>query len=370
MAQLSLFQYLFDIVLWCGFLASNVRYLTSKAINFRGYGQDNNYVPLFVFLLVFCTFAFIGGDYFNYQSLYKSNTSLSAGASGQHVEAFYIWLIKVLPTNFFVWRFVVWGLASALMVATYKRFRVPAKVASVVFLLVVSVVFASFRNTLGFVALFFGSTFLFCQKGNKLLNYIVFAIFIVCSLFLHRSMFIFAALFCVALIPIGKKTYLLSIVLFPVLYKLIDNYAYQLLGSSLASEDAATHGVGYLESDFRVDTTLMGYVQLLIWRLPIYVILIYSIIKIYFRQQDVTYAVKTYLNVTYFLVYISLLWQGQEVSAFLTSRFNDSAMFFCAVFLAMYIPTQPKSKLLKRSLCVLLIANLYNFAYQFYKNFL
>ena len=83
-----------------------------------------------------------------------------------------------------------------------------------------------------------------------------------------------------------------------------------------------------------------------------------------------TYAVKTYLNVTYFLVYISLLWRGQEVSAFLTNRFNDSAMFFCAVFLAMYIPTQPKSKLLKRSLCVLLIANLYNFAYQFYKNFL
>lgn len=370
MEKLTIEQFFFDVGLWLIFLVINSRFLISNDRCEIAYRKDNNYVPLFVFLLVFCTFAFIGGDYFNYQSLYKSNTSLSAGASGQHVEAFYIWLIKVLPTNFFVWRFVVWGLASALMVATYKRFRVPAKVASMVFLLVVSVVFASFRNTLGFVALFFGSTFLFCQKGNKLLNYIVFAIFIVCSLFLHRSMFIFAALFCVALIPIGKKTYLLSIVLFPVLYKLIDNYAYQLLGSSLASEDAATHGVGYLESDFRVDTTLMGYVQLLIWRLPIYVILIYSIIKIYFRQQDVTYAVKTYLNVTYFLVYISLLWRGQEVSAFLTNRFNDSAMFFCAVFLAMYIPTQPKSKLLKRCLCVLLIANLYNFAYQFYKNFL
>lgn len=367
MERLTIEQIFFDVGLWLIFLAINSRFLISNDRCEIAYRKDNNYVPLFVFLLVFCTFAFIGGDYFNYQSLYKSSTSLSAGASGQHLEAFYMWLIKVLPTNFFVWRFVVWGLASALMVATYKRFRVPAKVASMVFLLVVSVVFVSFRNTLGFVALFFGSTFLFSQKGNKLLNYIVFAIFIVCSLFLHRSMFIFAALFCAALIPIGKKTYLLSIVLFPILYKLIDNYAYQLLGSSLASEDAATHGVGYLESDFRVDTTLMGYVQLLIWRLPIYVILIYSIIKIYFRQQDVTYAVKTYLNVTYFLVYISLLWRGQEVSAFLTNRFNDSAMFFCAVFLAMYIPSQPKSKLLKRCLCVLLIANLYNFAYTVYK---
>lgn len=332
MEKLTIEQFFFDVGLWLIFLVINSRFLISNDRCEIAYRKDNNYVPLFVFLLVFCTFAFIGGDYFNYQSLYKSSTSLSTGASGQHLEAFYMWLIKVLPTNFFVWRFVVWGLASALMVATYKRFRVPAKVASMVFLLVISVVFASFRNTLGFVALFFGSTFLFSQKGNKLLNYIVFAIFIVCSLFLHRSMFIFAALFCAALIPIGKKTYLLSIVLFPILYKLIDNYAYQLLGSSLASEDATTHGVGYLESDFRVDTTLMGYVQLLIWRLPGYVILIYSIIKIYFRQQDVTYAVKTYLNVTYFLVYISLLWRGQEVSAFLTNRFNDSAMFFVQSF--------------------------------------
>lgn len=370
MEKLTIEQFFFDMVLWFSFLATNCRFLTSNARCEVAYCKDNNYAPLFLFLLVFCTFGFVTGDYFNYLELYKRNTDLSAGSSGQHVEAVYLWLLKNLPKSFALWRFVVWGMAAVLMVATFKRLRVPAKTTNLVFLLSISVVFASFRNTLGFVALFYGSTFLFSNRGNKIFNYVVFGIFLTCSLFLHRSMFIFAALFCAALIPIGKKTYLLSIVLFPILYKLIDNYAYQLLGSSLASEDAATHGVGYLESDFRVDTTLMGYVQLLIWRLPIYVILIYSIIKIYFRQQDVTYAVKTYLNVTYFLVFISLLWRGQEVSAFLTNRFNDSAMFFCAVFLAMYIPTQPKSKLLKRCLCVLLIANLYNFAYQFYKNFL
>ena len=370
MEKLTVEQFFFDVVLWLVFLATNARYLIPNSRCVVAYRQDKNYAPMFLFLLLFCTFAFIGGDYFNYQSLYKTNTSLSAGASGQHIEAFYMWLVEVLPTNFFVWRFVVWGLASALMVATYKRFEVPAKVASIVFLLVISVVFASFRNTLGFVTLFFGTTFLFSQKGFKFFNLLIFSACLISSLFLHRSMFIFATLLCVALIPIGKRTYLISVLLFPVFYKLIDSYAYQLLGASFVSEDSSAHGVGYLDSNFRVDVTLMGYVQLLIWRLPIYVILIYSIIKIYFKQQDVTYAVKTYLNATYFLVYISLLWRGQEVSAFLTNRFHDSAMFFCSVFLAMYIPTQPKSKLLKRCMLVLLIANLYNFAYQFYKNLL
>ena len=51
-----------------------------------------------------------------------------------------------------------------------------------------------------------------------------------------------------------------------------------------------------------------------------------------------------------------------------TEYMKKVAVIFCAVFLAMYIPTQPKSKLLKRCLCVLLIANLYNFAYTVYKN--
>ena len=370
MEKLTVEQFFFDVVLWLVFLATNARYLIPNSRCVVAYRQDRNYAPMFLFLLLFCTFGFIGGDYFNYLSLYKSNTSASAGATGQHVEAFYSWLIKILPTNFFVWRFVVWGMASVLMVATFKRFRVPAKIANLVFLLVISVVFASFRNTLGFVTLFFGSTFLLSDKGNRFGNLLIFAGCLICSLFLHRSMFIFATLFCVALIPIGKRTYLISVLLFPVLYKLIDSYAYQLLGASFVSEDSSAHGVGYLESDFRVDTTLMGYVQLLIWRLPVYAMLIYAIIKIYFKQQKVSYVVKTYLNVTYFLVYISLLWRGQEVSAFLTNRFHDSAMFFCSVFLAMYIPTQPKSKLLKGSLAILLVANLYNFAYQFYKNLL
>ena len=370
MEKLTIEQFFFDMVLWFSFLATNCRFLTSNARCEVAYCKDNNYAPLFLFLLVFCTFGFVTGDYFNYLELYKRNTDLSAGSSGQHVEAVYLWLLKNLPKSFALWRFVVWGMAAVLMVATFKSLRVPAKTTNLVFLLSISVVFASFRNTLGFVALFYGSTFLFSNRGNKIFNYVVFGIFLTCSLFLHRSMFIFAALFCVALIPIGKKTYLLSILLFPVLYKLIDSYAYQLLGSSLISEDSAAHGVGYLESDYRVDTTLMGYVQLLIWRLPIYAILIFSVWNIYFKKQKVDYAQRVYLNATYSLVYMSLLWYGQEVSAFLTSRFHDSAMFFFSVFLSMYIPTRPKSKLLRRSLWVLLFANMYNFAYQFYKNFL
>lgn len=366
--KLTFGEFCFDVVLWLVFLVTNAQYLIPNSRCEMAYCRDKNYIPLFLFLLVFCTFDFIGGDFFHYLNLYKSNSSLNTNLSGQHLEAFYLWLIKVLPGNYFVWRFTVWGIASLLLVATFKRFHLPARISALAFLLVISVVFASFRNSLGFVTLFFGSTFLFSNKGSKFLNLLIFAECLICSLFLHRSMFIFATLFCVALIPIGKRTYLISVLLFPVLYRLIGGYAYQILGSSLVSEDSAANGIGYLESEFRVETTLMGYVQLALSRLPIYVILIYSIINIYFKRQVVSYSVKTYLNVTYFLVYISLLWRGQEVSAFLTNRFHDSAMFFCSVFLAMYMPTLPNSKVLRRCLIVLSVASFYAFAYAFYKH--
>lgn len=59
--KLTFGEFCFDVVLWLVFLVTNAQYLIPNSRCEMAYCRDKNYIPLFLFLLVFCTFDFIGG---------------------------------------------------------------------------------------------------------------------------------------------------------------------------------------------------------------------------------------------------------------------------------------------------------------------
>lgn len=64
---------------------------------------------------------------------------------------------------------------------------------------------------------------------------------------------------------------------------------------------------------------------------------------------------------------MACLFYAQPVSEFFSSRFQDAVMLPLTIFLGYYLTVIHKSKIVKISLYTLVLANLYDFSYSFYK---
>ena len=67
---------------------------------------------MLIFTMLFVTFGCVGGDFLHNQVIYDLNVQSDHPI---HFEDVYVLLIKGLPTNYYLWRFCVWGLAAFLL---------------------------------------------------------------------------------------------------------------------------------------------------------------------------------------------------------------------------------------------------------------
>ena len=347
-----------NLFIWLTILIANrqqIYYSTSV--------RGTNYAALFFIVVLYSTFAFTTGDYFNYVKLY--NDALRHGGS-YHLEPFFNWLIQVLPSNYSIWRLAVWGLSMLFLVLTFRRLHLKSQFASLIFVIILMFNFANLRNALGYVVLYYSATLLFFPSRHKLTSYAFGMIGIVCSYFLHKSMFAYIMLFLVALIPFSKWVFVGSLVLFPVLYKYVYQIASYIL-LSYGSETSQHSGTMYLESDFNQVANFNGLIQIFFHRFPIIILLALTIYEIYFRNKKIEFFYKTLVQYSYILIYISCLFYGQTVSAFFSSRFWDASLFPLTILFAYYLCNKSRNKTIKFSFYMLIIATLYDFAYTFYK---
>ena len=155
---------------------------------------------------------------------------------------------------------------------------------------------------------------------------------------------------------------------FPVLFYMmdvvVDDFITVLGGFT---EDSSEHIEHYMKSDFRAVSNIYGLIRTFIERLPIFIIMIFSIHKIFIKNTSkVPYIYETLLRMTFLLIYVSYLFCGQEVSAFVAPRFWDAASFPLTIFLSYYLFKQRRNSLIKACFALLVFAKLFNIFYEVY----
>lgn len=361
MNTVSAIDILFNVIIW--FLL----FFLSKDQIATTHKQPSIYFLGGCLITIYSTFGFNSGDFLHYEGLYED---LIKSQFIIHVEPFYFWLSKILPNNYYLWRFFIWGISTIFLIKIFKRLNISSRFAFLIFTLILMTYFHNPRQTLGFCVFYYGCSLIFFNKERQhitLYNTLRGAIWIFLSFFLHKSMFMYILLMGFALIPLGKKLFTASLIAFPILYKSVTYISSYILLNSFANETSQESGIGYLESDFRADANINGLIQLFITRLPIFLLLFYCIRNIFFKKEQIQYGSKVFLQYTYWLVYISYLFIGQNVSAFLSNRFWDASLYPLTIFLAGYLYKKPRSRFIKNCFYLLILSNLYNLSYSIFR---
>lgn len=356
--QYNPYLLLINLFLW---LLLVIRYWRSISSN-RISGIKNNYSFFILIVLIYSVFAFSEADTYHYHRMFDE---LKATNVREHVEPFYFWLIQVLPQGgYYIWRLIVWGLSLFLMIKTFRRIRLDSEITSLLFSLILLSPFVLTRGTLGFSLLLYSTALIFYPGKSKLLSVILGIIGICLSIFLHKSIIAFLAVAIFSLLPTGKTYYWVSVLAFPVLYKIITRWAMWFLGLDIISDETSASGLSYLDREV-FKRNFLGQLQWVITYLPLILSAIFLVKSIIYDKMQFPKYGKFLFRTAYNLLYIGLLFYNQEVSAFISSRFLHASYFF------MLIPTivlfQNRRNKWTTMVAVLYgFACLYNYVYHFY----
>lgn len=359
-------QILFCFIYW---IIAYAFYSHCLSHNLTQHKNKSTSSGLFVFWLtitVYSVFEFSGGDYFHYMEFYEE---IHVKGNNDGLDPVYIWLIDTLPHNFYLWRFIIWGCATFLWVLIIRTLNQNLKLAASLLLLIIIFLFAGARQTLGFSMLYLGISLVLKPTGG-IKEKIFGCVFFCSSYFFHSTLIVYMLLILVACIPfINKNLILCSILAFPVIYKLMDSSLFTTVINNLPmlQDESAEKMTRYVESDFRAYANIFGIIRNIIARLPIWLLLIYSIKKIFWDKEQTTYINKVFLRMTYILIYISYLFSGQEVSAFISSRFWDASLFPFTLFLTSYLDGKRLNSFLRICFVLLVINIIYSYLYGIYK---
>lgn len=319
---------------------------------------------LWLFITFYATFEFTGGDFYHYQTIYDQVVLSPFDRS--HLEIFYHRLIQLLPSSYFIWRSVVWGFAAFFWIKILRNLKQDVRFAGLMFLLVVFFFFVGGRQALCFAVLYYGLTVYEKSEKKNLKNTLIFGGFIVCAYFLHKSAVIYILILLFSLLPLGKKSIILSLVLFVPLYKAFDVLVNVfIMEYSLYNEETSESFLRYMEGE-SLDSNLFGLLQLFINRLPIFLLLIYSIRKVFFQKTELARIYVVLLRMVYILIYTSYLFVGREISAYIAPRFWDASLFPLTLFAGGYMFDKRKTRFFKICFYLLLLSQFYRFAYNIY----
>lgn len=334
-------------------------------LSIKKYFNNQRGISYFLFWLIislFCTFYCWGYDYNSYIARFEYVTPSTVS---DYLEPFYSWLIINVTHSYLSWRFVVWGLATFLVTLTFKRLNVDKNVAFFLFIAIpLYQTFFILRQSLAFAVILFGLSILYVPLSKrKYLNFCL-AFGVICgSYFFHKSMPLYIALsMAVLIVPFTKRNILISVLLFPVLHYLISRYSAALLGFNFFTEQAIDAGNMYLESDYSQNLTTLGWIQTIIQRLPIFLILYYA----YFKMDQDSIKYKGYLSFCFACVYISMLLYNQPFSGHLSLRFWASALLPIVIFVSGNIEKLLQSRFVKSTTALIVFSYLWNILYNVY----
>lgn len=352
-------KYLIDIFLWSLLVIINVTPLKPAAPR-----VTVSYWPSIVLVILFAVFGYITGDYFNYITIYESSSHYNAVF---HVERIYAFLMEVSNGSYTLWRFLIWFPAILLYGWIIKRLKLDVNVALLFFAILPMFYFCSHRQYLGMAIMYSGLVLFYTSNKHSYVSKLLAVLVFVLSAFFHRSMPLYMLLTLIALLPFNKVSYVLMAVLFPLIYNYLD-LILEFITSIGGSSTIDLFSKNYIESDFRVDITIWGIVGNLVNQLPTYLLLIYAIYQTTFKKGNrVSPVAKIFLQIAVLEVYLSLLFTGQDVSAFLAPRFREYSLLPLSIFYGIYFTSRPIKRYVRIFIYMMLFADLYMLSYSLYK---
>ena len=303
----------------------------------------------FLIYALYIIFAFNSSDFYSYW-----NGFIYAGQfknyETQGYEQIYNWFADVTG-DYIVWRSVIWGLATILLSFTAIRLHLNVRLFLLAMFLFGLGLNVYTRGILGHAMLLFGAVLLVDRKINVATKVIGLALFCV-SYFFHKSMYVNIAFALLAFYPLGKKSFVVSLIAFPFLTTvatmLIDDIVSGALDMSFGE---GVGGVGdravLYASREKMEWNIFGDIGRVISYLPEYLTLFYLtnrvLYKGYFkgikREKVFTYL----FRLTYVAIYIASLFAFVETSDWIYLRFKYMAFFPLPFVLAKVWSLEPKS---------------------------
>jgi len=284
-----------------------------------------------------------------------------------HYEPFYFWIANILPHNYLIWRFAVWGLASFLLIQTFKLIDCSPQFATMIFIVITLIpCFYYLRNSLSFAALYLAATLLFTLRDLERIPRAKRAILIigliVFAFFTHNSFPLYFVICILALsLPANKYVIIVSLICFPVIRHFVESISQLFLGLDIISTETRELGEFYLDETNDLSSNINGYISMVLAMSPFLVAFYHFIFNV--KKEDMkNYAVcKFFILTTYFIFYISFAFLG-IASHNMFMRFFNSAFFPMAIaFLCLY-----KEREKSKAFDVFTIAFAINMAVQIY----
>ena len=310
------------------------------AFFFKGYYSNklktnNNYVLVFLLMSLISVFAFTEYDLYHYHTMYDL---MVRHKEAEHVEDYYFWLSQVLPNNYYLWRFAIWGGACLLLVFALRIMKLNATIAGAFIPVLLIGRFVVSRASFGLSVLLLSLVLLLLPGKNRYVRMIG-LLGIAASLFLHDSMLVFVTIAILSLVlKIKKKIVILSLIAFPFLYVSVMTLSERVLDAyGLVEENRI---FSYLEGD-ALEASLIGQIYDMAKKIPL-LLMLYSISNYYLNfnktsrsKYEMTYFY--FYKISYVFIYVSFLFYMQDVSDWISRRVYDAGLFPLLLCLTYYM---------------------------------
>lgn len=331
--------------------------------------HSNNYTFVFLGILLYCVLGFLEWDTYHYYIMYEDMVN---GYFSIHVEEIYFRLIKALPHSYLLWRLCIWGPATILMIWSAKKLKLNSNVFSFIAAALFITRLAVSRSGLGIALLIFCSILLIQSiEKRRIVPILIAVIGILMSTHLHSSMPIFVGCMILAFIlPFNKKTIIISLIIFPLLYVSI----MQLLGPLMLylslDEELASFVSQYADSEQLVSNAL-GWIPIIIEKVSFILLMFLLTKKMIYDQKCQTSGQRLMFKFSYIMVYLSFLFFEQETSSWISSRTLHAAAFslvLCTTFCFDNSENKKRTNFEKLVLIMLILDSLWGQLYFIYKN--
>ena len=325
-----------------------------------------NFVFFFIAVTLFCTFGFPGDDFAGYANVF--NSILRTGKNS-HFEPVYVWLINNVTPIYYVWRFIVWGGATLLLLMGFRRLGLQSvsSYAAITVFYLTTLYFM--RGNLGVSIMFYGLTFLLVPyRKIKGVGYFLGVLIICCSYFFHKSMLISLALLVPAFfITFNRKVMLCSWVLFPLAVYGISYALDYMMKNGLGASDMlisrySQHYASTAHFEANWNGILFNTFQYGASFFTIYAVYRYNL------ATKLPYAMKFFFNYWYIWVYIALACNFQEIGGWYFPRFMYMSNLPWAVFMAYLYQSSKNTKYIRIITLWAAVGSLYMLCYSIYKS--
>ncbi len=318
--------------------------------------DSRNYGFILFLIVLFSTFNFVQYDTYHYAWSYdvmiKENNP-------RGVEVFYFWLVQVLPKSYLLWRFVIWGSAAVLIVLTAKRLNLNSEVLGFMIPLFFLTHFSGTRDSLGFSLMIF-SAVLFVQslEKKKALTIALGIIGVWASFYLHKSMFVFIGFLVLAFfLPMNKKTIIISLILFPILYTLASSLSGRIMSFEMFNKQQEEFMQRYMEQKAN-SLNSVGLITKVFEKGSLVLFIMLVVKRMFYDKIVSTKAHLFVFKYAYLMIYISFLFLGQDTSVWVSSRSLHAGMFalvLCASHCFDLRYTEKRTNLEKVSFVLMLV---------------